>query len=354
MTRMPADFTNSGLIAARREAPLPLTDKPPAWFLVFPAGRVLIEDDEPAVMDAEGAALVIEQFGRRSHDLVIDYEHQTLTGDKAPAAGWVKELAWSDESGLWARAEWTAKAAGYLSRREYRYFSPVFLLRKQDRRIVSLYNIALTNQPRMMNIQALIGKGAWIYDIEERRRPMLERIKRLLGLAESAGEEEALHKIEQLKQQGDAPPEDEALSDSQAEETDPEGLKSLFEALKKDHEALKRELGLKESEAAVQTALAEGKITPAQEPWARAYALKDPRGFEAFAAGAPQVVFLDPLPEGDPEPKAGTAAEQVAWLTAKMMRETAGLTYQEAMNRVAARHPEIVREYLEASRGNSA
>jgi len=353
MTRPIADFDHASLIAGRLEARLPLAGRPPAWFQVFPAGDVLIDGDEPAVMDAEGAALLIEQFNRRSHDLVIDYEHQTLTGEKAPAAGWVKELAWFEDLGLWARAEWTEEAAGYLARREYRYFSPVFLIRKKDRKIVNLYNIALTNQPRMMNIQALISKDRWTDGPRERRHQMLDRIKRLLGLAEAAGEEETLDQVAWLKRQSDAlSAKSPDLAPDNAE-TEATGLRSLFEALKKDHEALKREVSERESDAAVQAALAAGKIMPAQETWARAYALKDPHGFEAFAAGAPQVVPLDNLPAGDPEPKSATAAEQVARLTAKMMKETAGLTYQEAMNRVAARHPEIVREYLEAGRAKA-
>jgi phage I-like protein len=350
MTPTTADFDRAGLIAGRREARLPLASQPPAWFQVFPAGEVLIDGEEPAVMDAEGAALILEQFRRRSHDLVIDYEHQTLSGERAPAAGWVQELAWFEELGLWARAEWTQEAAGYLRRREYRYFSPVFLLRKDDRKIVNLYNIALTNQPRMMNIQALISKDGWTDGPRERRSQMLDRIKRLLGLAESAGEEETLLQVERLKRQSDVPGTGTADPAPDSGGTEAAGLKSLFEALKKDHEALKREFSQRESEARVKAALAEGKITPAQEAWARAYALKDPQGFEAFAAGAPQAVPLDKLPAGDTEQRSGTAAEQVARLTAKMMKETAGLTYQEAMNRVAARHPEIVKEYLEAGR----
>ena len=36
--------------------------------------------------DADG---VIREFASRGRDLVIDFEHQSLSGGKAPAAGWI-------------------------------------------------------------------------------------------------------------------------------------------------------------------------------------------------------------------------------------------------------------------------
>jgi phage I-like protein len=42
------------------------------------------------------------------------------------AAGWIKELR-HDETGLWGRVEWTARAAAMIAAREYRTLSPAFL-----------------------------------------------------------------------------------------------------------------------------------------------------------------------------------------------------------------------------------
>jgi len=52
--------------------------------------------------------------------MVIDYEHQTLKDIQAPAAGWIKQLTWKGEAGLWAVVDWTQQAACYLANKEYR------------------------------------------------------------------------------------------------------------------------------------------------------------------------------------------------------------------------------------------
>jgi len=130
----------------------------PESFQVLSDGRIDIEGQQPAYLDAESAALIINHFQRRGNDMVIDYEHQTLKDVQAPAAGWVKRLAYKGSEGLWAFVEWTAKARDYIINKEYRYFSPVISIRKSDRKIVSLENVALTNAPRINNLVPLAAK----------------------------------------------------------------------------------------------------------------------------------------------------------------------------------------------------
>jgi len=35
---------------------------------------------------------MVAHYEERGLDLVVDYEHQTLSGHKAPAAGWIREF----------------------------------------------------------------------------------------------------------------------------------------------------------------------------------------------------------------------------------------------------------------------
>ena len=71
--------------------------------------------------DADG---VIREFASRGRDLVIDFEHQSLSGGKAPAAGWIGEL-YKNAEGLCAKVKyWTREAEKFLLNGEYRYFSP--------------------------------------------------------------------------------------------------------------------------------------------------------------------------------------------------------------------------------------
>jgi phage I-like protein len=132
--------------------------EPPEWMQIFPDGEYTYDHGgkpETALCDAESRAAVIATFAARGNDLVIDYEHQTLDGGKAPAAGWIKELEDRGSEGLWARVEWTAEAAGYLRTGEYRYDSPVFDVDKETRRVVTLHHVALTNWPASHDRAAL-------------------------------------------------------------------------------------------------------------------------------------------------------------------------------------------------------
>lgn len=62
--------------------------------------------------------------------------------------------------------------------------------------------------------------------------------------------------------------------------------------LQAEVDGLKQTIALKERDERVSRAISSGKVTPAQKPWADAYALSDPAGFDKFMETAPQVVKL--------------------------------------------------------------
>jgi hypothetical protein len=105
------------------------------------------EGEDEFILDKESAELVIEAFNQNENDTVIDYEHQTLEGTEAPAAGWIKTLTYKDEDGIWGGVKWTEKAQDYIKKGEYKYISPVIAKRIEDNRVVELINAGLTNQP---------------------------------------------------------------------------------------------------------------------------------------------------------------------------------------------------------------
>jgi len=130
----------------------------PNEFQVLPFGTVEIEGEEDAFLDEESMDSIIAEFTRRGNDMVIDYEHQTLTGKEAPAAGWLKKFVKKGAEGLHAVVEWTERAKQYFANKEYRYFSPVFWVRKADRKIISIDHIALTNDPKINHLRPIIAK----------------------------------------------------------------------------------------------------------------------------------------------------------------------------------------------------
>lgn len=115
-------------------------------------------------IDHESAEMILAELKMRGTDPVVDYEHQTLGGEYsapsglAPAAGWMREVRYEKGRGLIARVEWTDRARQMIRAKEYRYISPVLIIRKNDTRAVELRNAALTNQPAIRGMEAVAAK----------------------------------------------------------------------------------------------------------------------------------------------------------------------------------------------------
>lgn len=275
---------------------------PPGEVQIIPHGKHSTDRGD-FVLDEEGAAAIIEDFDSRSNDMVLDYEHQTLMGSEAPAAGWIKRLVNKGRDGIWAVVEWTPRAIEYLKNREYRYLSPVFLKRASDGRVVRLINAALTNQPAIDGMAPVVNKGGTAPGEKNKKEVRMERLFDLLGLAADATEEQAVKTVQAMKE-GTALREKEHVEVLKAL-----GLKEgaalpeatgTIEALKQGHEGagefgrrvleLEEKLRDKEASELVSAAMKAGKVTPAQKEWAAAYAGRDPEGFRTFVAKAPVVL----------------------------------------------------------------
>ena len=287
---------------------------------IVPLGKVTTTKGD-FIVDEISFDEITEWFLKRKIDIVIDYEHQTLLNIEAPAAGWIKSLKLGDDS-IIASVEWTEKAKQYLVKREYRYLSPVVLVRKSDGRAIQIQSVALTNTP------AIDGMFAVCKDLgnkEEKENKMdLKELAKMLELPEDSSESvimEAIKKALQPKQQ-DTPQDggkkdDKQDNPSQASDSKEELVanSTILGLLNLDGKAttaevaakilslstgssnveaelmqLKQNMAEREAKEVVAKALDAGKITPAQEEWARTYALNDKKGFEAFVEKAPVVV----------------------------------------------------------------
>ena len=121
---------------------------------LFPAGAFRARDGRPQGpdwrIDGDIAARLIAAAAARETPYVIDYEHQSLSGDRAPAAGWFSRLEWSAGNGLFASdVKWTSAARQAIEADEYRYLSPVFAYDRDSGAITALLNVALTNNPAL-------------------------------------------------------------------------------------------------------------------------------------------------------------------------------------------------------------
>lgn len=304
----------------------------PEIISILPVGHVVSSKGKFDV-DAESFELMKAKIAQRGVDLVVDYEHQTLEGVQAPAAGWVKELI-LDDGNIKAKVDWTPKAREYLENREYRYVSPVITVRKSDGKAVGLHSIALTNTPAIEGMTPLVNKS----EPEGGQEPMNELLKTLAGLldlGEDATEEQVVEALKALKDAANAtkqPPDDDSVVANKAvcellglkagaptEEVTAKiaGLQagaSIDPNLASEVKALKDQLANRDADEAVEMALKAGKITPAQRDWAKSYALSDPKGFAGFVELAPAAVTMSEVAGG-----AATVALKAEELTGDAM-----------------------------------
>ncbi len=198
------------------------------------------------MFDTPCAENVCAEFKNRQRDLVIDYEHQTLQGIEAPAAGWIDQLV-TKEDGLYAHIKrWSERAITYLQAGEYRYFSPVILT--QESRVIALHSVALTNHPAIHGLTPLVHADT--------QKKESDTLSQLLSLTQTANAEKLIIKIESLIQQSN------------------HAQKALADQL-------------------VHQAIQSGKLVKSQHDWAQLQALHDYEGFKQF---------LDALPSQHPGP----------------------------------------------------
>lgn len=284
----------------------------PEFIEILPLGHVTSSKGEFDV-DEESYKSMKLQIAKRGVDLVVDYEHQTLKGVQAPAAGWIKELILKDKKIL-GRVEWTPVAAKYLENKEYRYLSPVIQVRDKDQKVMDLLSLALTNTPAIEGMTPIVNSIN--YEGGQNNMDLIKKLAQLLGLSEDATEEQVMEALttalneakalkdskssqpagndnivankavcELLNLKAGAPAADVAAKIMALKGGIIEGV-NVLEELK----ALKQQDADSKAESAVTLALKSGKITPAQKEWAKSYALSDPKGFASFAEKAPQVV----------------------------------------------------------------
>lgn len=322
----------------------------PEIISILPLGRVVSSKGEFGV-DEESLREMKAQIAQRGVDLVVDYEHQTLKGVQAPAAGWVKELKLEDGH-IKATVEWTDQAAQYLKNKEYRYLSPVINVRKSDGKAIGLHSLALTNTPAIEGMPSIVNSSTFNFEGGQENMEIIKKIAQLLGLGEDATEDqvfEALGKtLDEVKSLKDAavgggaqPTEQEKIVANKAV-CELLGLKAGAAAadvtakimelkggtidgvnVAAELAALKRKNEEREATDAVTMALKSGKITPAQSEWAKSYALSDPKGFESFSAKAPQIVPMSEIAAADGLALKGDEVDEATLLVCKQLGITA-------------------------------
>lgn len=252
-------------------------------------------------VDEQSAREVVAAFKAHGTELPIDYEHQSLGGSyaspngQAPAAGWIRELhvvtpddaREGEIAGLWAEVTWTEAARAKLAAREYRYISPVVIVRKDDRRVVALHSAALTNKPAIVGMTPLVHREqtetpeTTASELTPAEAEAVEAIRGELGLSEDATRE------------------------------------TILLAAKTQLAELSCERRVHEAERRVEQAMQTGKLMPRQRRWALELAMHDPDAFDNWAASAPVVIAPGRVEPPD-SPDAGSRNREAVIASARL------------------------------------
>lgn len=256
---------------------------------LFPFGRFYPADGRAEgvggwyVDDSNGYALA-ESINQLGIDLMIDYEHQTLylekNGQGNPAAGWIKQVEYRPNEGLFATVAWTDKAASQIKAGEYRYISPLFIPDSSGR-VVQVLNAALTNRPALHNLAEAFALSKTFN--QQQGQPMLKLLQQLFD-APNASEAEMIEKLTALSAaKGGSKVALSAVYDElktqtaqavalSAQVANPDPTKfvalSQMQAVQTELNALKAQQAKEKADTLIAQALSDGRLLPAQKEWA--------------------------------------------------------------------------------------
>ena len=296
----------------------------PEWLQMVPFGEIKPNDGRTGWSLAPANADAVIAASRKPG--LIDFDHGTQLGNNSRAAGWIEEIAKQGphgEPGVWARVKWTADGAAALAAKSYRFFSPTFFFDKA-RAITKFVGGSLVNNPAIDDLPALASTQQ-----ENALDHFLAKLRQLLGLPDTATADDITAKISQMNTSATACAAlntrftaicaaagiaFDAAKFGDTEQlalctrlTTPGGdeialLRSQVNELNTTIVTMRGDGAKATAEQKVTLAIAAGKITPAQRPWALAYAAENPAKFDELMGVTPAILASGRrAPEGNPE-----------------------------------------------------
>lgn len=262
----------------------------PDWVMLLPARMVQGRDGRWWRNDRPEE--ILSYFAGLGRDLPIDIEHSTERkaplGDPAPAIGWIDRME-NRNGEIWGHALWNDAGKKTVGGREYRYLSPVILFTEADNTIVGITSVGATNQPNL-TLPALNNENR---GLTPKENSMWKNVLSALGLAETSTEADAVTAISRLK--GDVSAAANRAENPSLEKFVPRA--DYDAALAKASNAEQKLSEIKTSQletainSAIETALKDGKITPATADYHRAQCRQDGGldRFAAYCAAAPSI-----------------------------------------------------------------
>lgn len=295
---------------------------------LLPIGDIVGRDKRHFRLSNPESVILETRLYMKKTEGLIDYNHQSeyskQNGQPAPAAGWMTDFYVADDY-LWAKVDWTDKAAEYIKNREFRYISPVFYHTK-DGEIISIVSAGLTNTPNL-ELKAL-------NQIEENEE-MDKETKALCQALGTPDEKQALDRVTALQVAEKAlneiaaalscdPTKEAVLKAVNETKADPAKFIALdkFVELSKDMAALKAERQAEKALNAVESAVKDGRLPPALKENAQAvYEKMGEVAFNELISKMPGVSGVA-VPSAQPAPTTATGLSEEE----KAMCQAMGIT----------------------------
>jgi len=286
-------------------------------------------------LDAES---IIANAQASKTDFPIDYNHASLdarkTGAVAPAAGWVDHTSLEARpDGIYARVRWNDAAVNHLTKREFRYTSPVFTFDPKTHRTRAYKGSGLTHYPNLGELKPVVNAQA--SNKENDMKELIEHMRRFLNLPTAANEQDIVNELHKVIARIGGVAVNAKLDDKasliEAVEAIEAHVAQLNEQVAANSNApdpnafvpraefdnistqLKTLTDAEENtrvETAVNAALKAGKITPASLDWAKDYCRKDAEGFEKFVANTAQIIPMGDEFKGKHESGDGALSDE--------------------------------------------
>lgn len=286
----------------------------PDWVQLFPAGPELVARDGRSWRLSDPRA-VITAFEANGAPIPIDYEHgqahRAPRGEPAPAAGWITAME-IREGAIWARAEWTDKAAAMIAAREYRFLSPEFHHTKAGQ-VFRVVGAGLVNRPALQ-MAALSRAGEPTAPHETETDMDLTALCRALGLNAGASVENILAAVERLQGErrtalaaAEAPPMERFVP-----RADYDQAIARVEEAKTELAAMRTERLTADVNAAIEEAVKAGKIAPASRDHYRALCAAEGglENFKKLVGTMPVIAAASDLDDRDPDRRSALTEQQ--------------------------------------------
>lgn len=322
---------------------------------------------------------IISNFNNnvRGVDISFDLEHGT-TSHKSEAACWVKSLKKSGDV-LLAEVEWTDLGKEKIQSKNFRYFSPEYLLKYEDSETGKeyknvLFGGGLTNRPFIKNMNPIMlsenvdlnSEEYQLYKLNEKEdiEIMNPELLKVLKLSEGASDDaiskainDLVENTVKLSESNEAlNAEKESLNKKLEELTasNKEITIKLNETLGKKSDDEKTIIKLSESIKAIEgqmketewnnvytVALNEGKIVPAMESVFKAQYMNDSEGTKKIIEGLQPIVKLNENGSSQGKNTENNDIQLFEKEVQKIMLNEKDIDYVEAVSKVAIAKPDL-------------